>query len=130
MSREKAFQGRLREKLGSQSAVKDLSPILDGMRRVKDEQEIERLREAGRSARSASRGNTVGEPGLYEYQLAAVAEFVFKWHGAMGPGYFRVVGSGPKHLRAALQRQFTTHGSRRPRSASTSGPTMPTTRPT
>jgi Xaa-Pro aminopeptidase len=96
VSREKAFQVRLREKLGGQAAVKDLSPILDGMRRVKDEQEIQRLRQAGKvGALGVIEAIRSTEPGLYEYQVAAVAEFIFKWHGAMGPSYFAVAGSGP-----------------------------------
>jgi Xaa-Pro aminopeptidase len=95
LSREKAFQAKLHEKV-AQSSVKDLSPVLDRMRRVKDEQEIQRLREAGRiGALGIAEAIRATEPGLYEYQVAAVAEFIFKWHGAMGPGYFAIVGSGP-----------------------------------
>jgi Xaa-Pro aminopeptidase len=35
------------------------------------------------------------EPGLYEYELQAVAEYVFKKHGAQGPAYFALVATGP-----------------------------------
>src|SRR6266545_32404 len=48
MSREKALEISVRKKLGGAIGVEDLSPILDEMRRVKDEQEIRRLREAAR----------------------------------------------------------------------------------
>jgi Xaa-Pro aminopeptidase len=34
-------------------------------------------------------------PGMFEYQLAAVAEFVYLWHGASGYAFFPIVGSGP-----------------------------------
>lgn len=95
-SRDAAFELKLREHLGSRARIRDLSPILDEMRRVKDAQEIERLREAGRIGalgfREAMRS---ARPGRYEYQVAAVAEFVFLWNGAKGYAFFPIVGSGP-----------------------------------
>ncbi len=95
-SREQAFEESLKKRLGNAVAVRDLSPILDEMRRVKDAQEITRLRESGRiGAMGVTEAIRATKPGLYESQLAAVAEFIFKWHGAMGPAYFPIVGSGP-----------------------------------
>lgn len=95
-SRARAFEQNLRGKLGQSASVKDLSPILDDMRRVKDTQEIERMRESARiGARGLMEAIRAARPGLYEYQLGAAAEFIFKWHGAAGPAYFPVVGSGP-----------------------------------
>ena len=35
------------------------------------------------------------EPGQFEYELQAVAEYVFKKHGAQGPAYFALVATGP-----------------------------------
>jgi Xaa-Pro aminopeptidase len=32
---------------------------------------------------------------MYEYELQAVAEYVFKKHGAQGPAYFALVATGP-----------------------------------
>jgi Xaa-Pro aminopeptidase len=95
-SRERAFEQNLRKKLGESVAIKDLSPILDEMRRVKDALEIDRLRESSRiGAMGLKEAMRAARPGIYEYQLAAVAEFVFKWNGAMWPAYFPIVGSGP-----------------------------------
>jgi Xaa-Pro aminopeptidase len=95
-SRETAFENNLQAKLGRSVRIRDLSPILDGMRRVKDAQEIGRLRDAGRigalGLREAIRS---ARPDMYEYQVAALAEFVFLWHGASGPAFFPIVGSGP-----------------------------------
>jgi Xaa-Pro aminopeptidase len=66
------------------------------MRRVKDTLEIERLREAGRIGalgfREAIRST---RPGLFEYQLSALAEFAFLWNGSAGFAFFPIVGSGP-----------------------------------
>ena len=95
-SRESVFEQNLRTKLGSKVEIKDLSPILDEMRRVKDAQEIERLTEAGRiGAIGIKEAMRAVRPGLYEYQIAAVAEFFFEWKGASGPAFFPIVGSGP-----------------------------------
>jgi len=99
-SREAVFQKRLKEKVGSSVSIKDLSPILDDMRRIKDAQEIERLRHAGRvAALGLKEAMRLAKPGMYEYQLAAAAEFIFLWHGAFGPAFFPIVGSGPNSCR-------------------------------
>jgi len=35
------------------------------------------------------------KPGMHEYELQAVAEYVFKKHGAYGPSYFALIATGP-----------------------------------
>jgi Xaa-Pro aminopeptidase len=96
ISREAAFEKNLREKVGGSVTIKDLSPILDDMRRVKDAQEVELLRESGRiSALGLREAIRASGPGMFEYQAAALAEFIFVWHGASGPAFFPIVGSGP-----------------------------------
>jgi Xaa-Pro aminopeptidase len=96
ISRAAAFGDRLQATLGRSVAIRDLSPFLDDMRRVKDSQEIERLREAGRiGALGIQESIRSAKPGMYEYQIAAIADFLFLWHGAMGPAFFPIVGSGP-----------------------------------
>ena len=95
ISREAAFHKNLREKLGGSIRIENLSPILDGLRRVKDAQERERLRDSGRiAALGLKEAIRSARPGMYEYQIAALAEFVFLWHGASGPAFFPIVGSG------------------------------------
>ncbi|HKB16163.1 MAG TPA: aminopeptidase P N-terminal domain-containing protein, partial [Planctomycetota bacterium] len=47
-SREKAFRAALEKRLGEGTKVKDLSPILDELRRLKTKEEIEAMREASR----------------------------------------------------------------------------------
>jgi Xaa-Pro aminopeptidase len=96
LSREAAFEKSLQENLGRSLVIKDLSPILDDMRRVKDAQEIQRLREAGRiGALGVKEAIRSARPGMFEYQFAALAEFLFRWHGASGVAFFPIVGSGP-----------------------------------
>ena len=95
-TREAAFRKNLREKLGKSIRIEDLSPILDEMRRVKDAQEIKRLRDSSRiAARGIKEAIRSAKPGMYEFQIAALAEYVFLWHGASGPAFFPIVGSGP-----------------------------------
>jgi len=96
ISREAAFEKNLQFKVGRSVVIKDLAPILDDMRRVKDAQEIERLREAGRiGALGLKEAIRSAKPDMYEYQIAALAEFGFLWRGASGPAFFPIVGSGP-----------------------------------
>jgi Xaa-Pro aminopeptidase len=95
-SRESAFQSKLKETVGVTVTIKNLSPILDEMRRIKDETEMELLRKAAKiGALGLKEAIRAAEPGMYEYQLAAIAEFVYMWHGAYGEAFFPIVGSGP-----------------------------------
>jgi Xaa-Pro aminopeptidase len=78
-----------------QYAVRDLSPILDQMRLVKSPAEVDLLRWAARlcglGVMEAMRSTT---PGVMEYQLAALAQFVFLNGGAQGEGYRAIVAGG------------------------------------
>jgi len=95
-SRESAFQEKLKGAVRASLTIKDLSPVLDAMRRVKDAAEIEHLRAAGRiGALGLKEAIRSAKPGLYEYQLAALAKFVYLWHGASGEAFFPIVASGP-----------------------------------
>ncbi len=96
ISREEAFVKNLKRILGDTAQINDLSPILDNMRRVKDAQEIDRMRQAAMIGASGIReAMKATKPGRYEYQIAAMAGFLFRWNGALGPAYFPIVGSGP-----------------------------------
>lgn len=94
-SREAAFEQSLQAYLKTAS-IKDLSPILDDLRRVKDGSEIARLREAGHiGALGLKEAIRSAKPGMFEYQVAAMAKFAFLWNGASGDAFFPIVGSGP-----------------------------------
>ncbi len=78
------------------SRLRDITPVLDSLRLVKDADEIERLRraveitvEAQKAAMRAAR------PGMWEYQLEAIVEFTFRYLGATRVGFPSIVGSGP-----------------------------------
>jgi Xaa-Pro aminopeptidase len=93
-SREACFVQLLRERF-PQFELRDLTPVLDRERLIKSETEIALLREAARlcglGVLEAMRST---RPGVFEYQLAAVARFVFLVGGAEGEGYRAIVASG------------------------------------
>ncbi len=96
-SREEAFAAKLRSAMDwPDLTVQNLDPIIDRLRAVKSPREIAVMREAtqitGDGIMEAMRE---AEPGLYEYQLQAVAEYVFKKGGSQGPAYFALVATGP-----------------------------------
>jgi len=93
-SREEAFIAKLKS-AAPRSDIKDLDPMLDAMRTIKSAREIAVIREATRIAGlgivAAMRD---AAPGMYEYELQADAEYVFKKHGAYGPSYFALIATG------------------------------------
>ncbi|QQS40438.1 MAG: aminopeptidase P family protein [Acidobacteriota bacterium] len=93
-SRESHFIGLIKERF-PQFEVRDLTPILDAMRLVKSEKEIELIREATRIAGLAIiEAMRSTEPGVYEYQLDAAAKYIFHTNGARGEGYASIIGGG------------------------------------
>jgi Xaa-Pro aminopeptidase len=96
-SRETAFQERLKAAAGRPDlAIRDLDPILDRLRAVKSAREIAVIREATRiTGLGIMEAMREAEPGRYEYELQAVAEYVFKRFGAQGPAYFALSAAGP-----------------------------------
>jgi Xaa-Pro aminopeptidase len=78
-----------------QFEVRDLSPILDNMRLIKSDREIELIRKASQLAgMGIAEAIRSTKPGVMEYQLEAAAQFVFKLNGARGMGYSAIVAGG------------------------------------
>lgn len=80
-------------------SLSDVDPLLAKLRLVKDSVELARLRraiditaEAQREAMKAAR------PGMFEYELEAVVEYVFRSRGAERVGFPTIVGSGPNSV--------------------------------
>ncbi len=86
------------EKVKAQAArseIEDLDPILDAMRLIKSPGEIALVREATRIAGLAQMEVVrSAQPGMYEYELEAIADYAFKKHNAQGIGYFALVAAG------------------------------------
>ena len=93
-SREATFIARLKE-AAPLSEVKNLDPILNGLRVRKSAPEIAVIREATRIAGlGIMEAMRDAKPGMREYELQADAEFVFKKHGAFGGSYFALIATG------------------------------------
>ncbi|MCC6407479.1 MAG: aminopeptidase P family protein [Planctomycetes bacterium] len=96
-SREDQLADRLRELFHAD--VKDLSPVLDELRRVKTTDEIAAMRRAGRSgALAMAEAMRSTRAGVGEWELEALMSFVQQKEGASGAAYNAIVGSGLNSL--------------------------------
>ena len=76
--------------------IENLSPELDAMRTIKQAAERALLEYSARLAcLGIAEAMKACRAGQREYELAAVAEYAFKRHGAQSIGYMAIVGSGP-----------------------------------
>ena len=93
-SSEEAFISHLKE-AAPQAKIENLDPILDELRGTKSVREIAVIREATRiTGLGIIEAMRDAKPGMYEYELQADAEFVFKKFGAYGAAYFALIGTG------------------------------------
>ena len=93
-SREGEFINLLRMRF-PQFAINDLTPTIDQLRLIKSAREITMLEKATRLSGLAlmeAMRSTV--PDTYEYELDAVAKYVFYRDGAQGDAYFSLIASG------------------------------------
>lgn len=94
VSRENHFIALLKTR-NPRAEIKDLTPILDELRTIKSPREIELIRRASRLAalgiKAAMRST---RPGVCEYQLDAVARYVFLVNGAKLEAYRSITASG------------------------------------
>jgi Xaa-Pro aminopeptidase len=80
-------------------SISDLGKALAGLRVVKDSVEIARLRRAIDITAAAQReAMRSAEPGMHEYELEAIVEYVFHSRGAERVGFPTIVGSGPNSV--------------------------------
>ena len=97
-------EGHLRELVKTRAPgleIKDLSPILNAMREIKSAAEIAVITRASRIGGEAIiEAMRSTAPGLAEYELDAVAQFLFVRHGAQGEAYRAIVASGPVAMNA------------------------------
>jgi Xaa-Pro aminopeptidase len=93
-SREEQFMAKMTAALPD-AVFKDVIPLLDQLRGCKSRQEIELMRIAGKlSAQAVTEAIRCTVPGCWEYQLASVAEYVFRVNGADGGAYRPIVAGG------------------------------------
>ncbi len=98
VSKEINFYNKLHERFPVLT-IKNISPILDDMRWVKDDKEIAVIRECGRiGCLGIDEAIRVTRPGIYEYQTVAASDFVYVNNGASFPAYFPIAASGEQGL--------------------------------
>jgi Xaa-Pro aminopeptidase len=92
--REAVFIDKLKAQ-APQITVRNLDPVLDAMRLIKSPREIALIREATRlSSLGIAEAMKASQAGMYEYELEAVSDYVYKKHNAQGIGYFALVAAG------------------------------------
>jgi Xaa-Pro aminopeptidase len=93
-SREQWFMSRLKEQAAGVE-LKDLDPIVDAMRLIKSRREIALIREATRiSGEGIMEAMRSAQPGMYEYEIAAIADYVFRRNNSQGVGYYALAATG------------------------------------
>jgi len=94
VGRDETFLARLKA-AAPDSQLEDLDPILDTLRAVKSPREIAVIRQATRLAGlGIMEAMRDAEPGMFEYELEAAAEYVYKRGGAYGESYFPLIANG------------------------------------
>jgi len=79
--------------------IRDLTPILDEMRSVKSPREIALIRRASELAGLAIiEAMRSTRPGIFEYELDAVARYVFLVNGAKLEGYRSIIAAGTANI--------------------------------
>lgn len=77
------------------TAIQDTCTVLHGMRLVKSDSELTLMRKAADIAVEAHNvAREMAKPGVYEYEIQAEMERIFRKHGGLGPAYPSIVASG------------------------------------
>ena len=89
------FLGLLRMRC-PKAEIRDLGPLLDRLRLIKEPGEVELLRRAGKlSALGLVEAMRSTRPGVKEYQLDAAMRYVYHVNGARDSSYRSIVAGGP-----------------------------------
>lgn len=90
-----AVRARARQGVAAPARYADLAPLLDAMRVVKDEAELDLMRRAGQiSAQAHVAAMRACRPGMHEYQIEAELIAHFMRAGARHPAYESIVAGG------------------------------------
>ncbi len=75
--------------------ILDPRPYIHEMRLIKDTEEIKLMRKAADiTSDSLIEVMKAVSPGMFEYEVEAIIEYIFRKNGAYGPGFPSIVGSG------------------------------------
>ena len=80
-------------------SLKDIRSLIHKMRLIKDEYEIELLQKAiDITCEAHIEVMKAAESGMFEYELEAVIEYVYRKNGSPRPGFSSIVGAGPNSI--------------------------------
>jgi Xaa-Pro aminopeptidase len=92
----KRYRPTSRSASTSPTVLADPGDILDEMRLIKQDNELELLRKAASiTAEAHKEAMKATRPGTYEYEIQAVVEYIFRKHGSPRNAYESIVASGP-----------------------------------
>lgn len=92
--RETLFIEKVRAKAPSLD-VQDLDPLIDALRFIKSPREVALIRESTRIAGLAmAEAMRSARTGMYEYEIEAMGDYIFKAHNSQGAAYFALVAAG------------------------------------
>jgi Xaa-Pro aminopeptidase len=91
----RALKAKVRRGVTAPSAFLDPAAVINEMRLKKTPEELERMRRAAAISSEAHRAAMQAlRPGMHEYEIEALIEYAFRRHGASGPAYNTIVGTG------------------------------------
>lgn len=97
LTRELQFVKHLKERF-PQVEVKDCSEMIQDLRMIKSPAEIELLRKVGRiGVKAHIEMMKATRPGIYEYELASLFEYICKKEGAQDLSYYVIISSAENH---------------------------------
>jgi Xaa-Pro aminopeptidase len=98
------FCNRLKERFVN-IRFKNVSDLIHNLRCIHSESELASMRKAMEITDNAHLELMKSvAPGLYEYELEAICEYVFKRQGAMGPAFTPIIGSGKNGIELHYQK--------------------------
>jgi Xaa-Pro aminopeptidase len=82
-------------RLSPRADFRDLSHLIHRQRLIKSPAEIAVMRRAGRlAALACTEAMKATVPGIFEFQLGAIADYLFQINGAQGAGYAPIIATG------------------------------------
>jgi Xaa-Pro aminopeptidase len=94
-SREAHLASRIAE-LSPKAEFRDLSPIVHRLRLIKSPAELNVMRKSAQlTALACTEAMKAARPGIFEFQLGAIADYFFQINGAQGTGYRPIIATGP-----------------------------------
>ncbi|WP_421773470.1 aminopeptidase P N-terminal domain-containing protein [Gracilimonas sp.] len=95
LSRHQNFIQEVRE-IAPDLKVKDLDPIIDELRKIKSEKELELIRRSTRlQAEVIMESMKSTEPGVKPYELEAVSKYIYWKHNIQDDAYYPLIHVGP-----------------------------------